>query len=183
MNALFSPSEKYRPKLFADGDKWCALYGEDLQEGVAGFGDSPHQAMLDFDKAWFAEIDRKNPIEEIAEPAVFRKETIYVPKEAGEKEAKFIERVIKKLSHYPMFKPYMAQAVGEAIFEALNELVEEIPKTADTVHTNNELVFADRLAQRLLVLGGKSFRKGYGEIKRLILEEIATAGARLAIGG
>lgn len=39
-----------RPKLFIDGDQWCALYGADLQEGVAGFGDSPGRALADFDK-------------------------------------------------------------------------------------------------------------------------------------
>lgn len=29
-----------------DGDKWCALAGENLQEGVAGFGDTPSAALL-----------------------------------------------------------------------------------------------------------------------------------------
>ena len=28
-----------------DGDQWCALYGENLQEGVAGFGRTPAEAM------------------------------------------------------------------------------------------------------------------------------------------
>jgi len=27
-----------KPKIFMDGGKWCALYGESLKEGVAGFG-------------------------------------------------------------------------------------------------------------------------------------------------
>ena len=30
------PSVTMRPKLLQDGDHWCALYGEDLQNGVAG---------------------------------------------------------------------------------------------------------------------------------------------------
>ena len=46
------PSVLYRPKLSLDGDQWCALYGENLQEGVAGFGDTPAAAMAAFDKAW-----------------------------------------------------------------------------------------------------------------------------------
>ncbi len=46
------PSAIYRPALYPDGNKWCALYGTDLQEGVAGFGDSPEEAMAEFDKAW-----------------------------------------------------------------------------------------------------------------------------------
>lgn len=28
-----------------DGDKWCALVGENLQEGVAGFADTPIDAI------------------------------------------------------------------------------------------------------------------------------------------
>lgn len=46
------PSVLFRPSLSLDGDQWCALYGQDLQDGVAGFGDSPANAMNDFDRAW-----------------------------------------------------------------------------------------------------------------------------------
>jgi hypothetical protein len=41
-----------RPRVFIDGNKWCVLYGENLQDGVAGFGDSPILAVYDFNKAW-----------------------------------------------------------------------------------------------------------------------------------
>jgi len=47
-----SPSAIYRPKLSVEGNKWCALYGDNLQDGVAGFGDSPAAAMWDFDCNW-----------------------------------------------------------------------------------------------------------------------------------
>lgn len=46
------PSVLYRPSLYPDGDQWCALYGANLQEGVAGFGDTPAAAMAAFDVAW-----------------------------------------------------------------------------------------------------------------------------------
>lgn len=46
------PSVLYRPSIQPDGNKWCALYGDNLQEGVAGFGDTPDLAMRDFDKNW-----------------------------------------------------------------------------------------------------------------------------------
>lgn len=46
------PSVLYRPALNLDGDQWCALYGDNLQDGVAGFGESPDAAMRDFDRAW-----------------------------------------------------------------------------------------------------------------------------------
>lgn len=44
------PSVLYRPALAPDGNQWCALYGRNLVEGVAGFGDTPELSMLDFDK-------------------------------------------------------------------------------------------------------------------------------------
>lgn len=50
------PSAVYRPSIGRDGNKWCALYGSNLMEGVAGFGDSPAEAMADFDKNWNAKI-------------------------------------------------------------------------------------------------------------------------------
>lgn len=49
-----TPHVLMRPSIFLDGDKWCLLYGENLQEGVAGFGDTPEQAALDFDANWIA---------------------------------------------------------------------------------------------------------------------------------
>ena len=39
-----------------DGDKYCARIGENLQEGLAGFGDSPVKAMRELAN----EIERQN---------------------------------------------------------------------------------------------------------------------------
>ena len=52
------PSYLYRPTVTLDGDQWCALYGPDLQVGVAGFGDSPALAMEAFDRAWVTPITK-----------------------------------------------------------------------------------------------------------------------------
>ena len=41
-----------RPRLYPDGNQWCALYGDDLQSGVAGFGDTPAKAAQQFDTEW-----------------------------------------------------------------------------------------------------------------------------------
>ena len=41
-----------RPRVFSDGNQWCALYGANLQEGVAGFGDTPADAARQFDIEW-----------------------------------------------------------------------------------------------------------------------------------
>jgi hypothetical protein len=53
------PSVILKPRLFMDGDQWCALYGDSIQEGVAGFGKSPRLAMEAFDKAWYAGLPPK----------------------------------------------------------------------------------------------------------------------------
>lgn len=52
------PSAVFRPSLSIDGGQWCALYGANLQDGVAGFGDSPAKAMEDFDKAWRKSLEK-----------------------------------------------------------------------------------------------------------------------------
>jgi hypothetical protein len=51
-NEYLRPSVMFRPRVTLDGNKWCALYGENLQEGVCGFGDWPDAAMRDFDREW-----------------------------------------------------------------------------------------------------------------------------------
>lgn len=60
------PSVMFRPKMMADGTAWCALYGEDLQSGVCGFGDTPDEAMRAFDLAWWK---GKTPAALVAEAA------------------------------------------------------------------------------------------------------------------
>ena len=55
------PSVIYRPRLSIDGDQWCALYGDNLQDGVAGFGVSPAAAMHAFDVAWDTKLTRMRP--------------------------------------------------------------------------------------------------------------------------
>lgn len=53
------PSAIYRPKLFIDQNLWCALYGDNLQEGVSGFGDSPKNAMDAFNEAWETKLPKE----------------------------------------------------------------------------------------------------------------------------
>jgi hypothetical protein len=47
---IAAPHTRLRPRIFPDGDKWCALYGENLMEGVSGFGATPYEACTEFDK-------------------------------------------------------------------------------------------------------------------------------------
>lgn len=53
------PSAVYRPQLSLDGNQWCALYGDNIQEGIAGFGDTPELAMRQFDEEWLKAIPPK----------------------------------------------------------------------------------------------------------------------------
>jgi len=53
------PSVLFKPTLSIDGNQWCALYGDNLQDGVAGFGDSPDDAMRDFDYNWLQKLSVK----------------------------------------------------------------------------------------------------------------------------
>jgi hypothetical protein len=47
-----SPHYIYRPRIFMDGTRYCALYGDDIQVGITGFGETPAAAMKDFDRVW-----------------------------------------------------------------------------------------------------------------------------------
>lgn len=46
------PSVLFKPRVFPDGTSWCALLGDNLVEGVAGFGNTPDEACAAFDQAW-----------------------------------------------------------------------------------------------------------------------------------
>lgn len=54
---LTRPATIMKPRLFIDGNQWCALYGENLQSGVAGFGPCPFDALLAFDSAIYTHLN------------------------------------------------------------------------------------------------------------------------------
>lgn len=43
-------AETLKPKITLDGNQYCCLYGDNLQEGISGFGDTPYAAVIDFNK-------------------------------------------------------------------------------------------------------------------------------------
>lgn len=57
---LLRPFRLLKTSISLDGNQWCVLYGDNLQDGVAGFGSSPDEASRAFDTAWYAEIKRGN---------------------------------------------------------------------------------------------------------------------------
>jgi hypothetical protein len=46
---------------YPDGNMWCWLLGENLQSGVAGFGETPYLAALDFNKNF---LGQKLPVKD-----------------------------------------------------------------------------------------------------------------------
>jgi hypothetical protein len=54
------PAIAMKPRLFIDGNMWCCLYGEDLQNGVAGFGKTPAAAMAEFERALDTPLPEKD---------------------------------------------------------------------------------------------------------------------------
>lgn len=47
------PSVIFKPRIFPDGNQWCCLYGENIQEGIVGWGETPAKAAYQFDAEWF----------------------------------------------------------------------------------------------------------------------------------
>ena len=52
---LLRPFRMMHTTLSMDGSQWCVLYGTNIQDGVAGFGESPDKASRAFDLAWYKE--------------------------------------------------------------------------------------------------------------------------------
>jgi len=61
MSEYSLPHTAMRPALSIDGNMWCALYGSNLQDGVAGFGRSPAEACADFDCNWYKKLSASPP--------------------------------------------------------------------------------------------------------------------------
>lgn len=49
-----------KPALSLDGDQYCWLLGDNIMDGVAGFGRSPYLAALDFNRAFHEELPTKD---------------------------------------------------------------------------------------------------------------------------
>jgi hypothetical protein len=54
-------SRKLKPHVFKDGNAFCAIYGPDPQEGIFGCGDTPLEAIEDW------ENDLEQRIEKLSE--------------------------------------------------------------------------------------------------------------------
>ncbi len=50
---LSNAFEQCKPRIFPDGNQWCCLYGESIQEGVSGFGETPVKAVSDWENNFY----------------------------------------------------------------------------------------------------------------------------------
>jgi len=57
-----SSNDSYIINVTKDGNQWCALLGNDLQDGIAGFGEHIHKAVEEL--AWKLRIYHVNEIED-----------------------------------------------------------------------------------------------------------------------
>jgi len=56
------PSVLYRPNISQDGNAWSVLLGDNIAVGVCGYGDTPAEAMADFDKHWTESLSKAKGI-------------------------------------------------------------------------------------------------------------------------
>ncbi len=56
------PCVVFKPELSQDGNAWLAIFG-DLPTGVVGCGNSPAEAMYDFDKKWFEKNESSDSVD------------------------------------------------------------------------------------------------------------------------
>lgn len=45
-----------KPSLKQEGSQWAVLYGDE-KDGIAGFGDSPFSAIMDFNREFYKSIN------------------------------------------------------------------------------------------------------------------------------
>ena len=55
------PHVLMRPRIYQDGDMWCALYGDSIMEGIAAFGKTPRQAAEAWDLVWLNGTTKNAP--------------------------------------------------------------------------------------------------------------------------
>jgi hypothetical protein len=56
----------FRPLIFKDGDSYCVVFGPDPQAGVFGCGDTPKEALTDWDKNLYYRIREHEKDDDVA---------------------------------------------------------------------------------------------------------------------
>lgn len=47
-----APHVIHNARVYKDGNAYCCLLGENIQEGICGFGKTPQEACNEFDRIW-----------------------------------------------------------------------------------------------------------------------------------
>jgi len=117
-----------KPAHSIDGNQHCLLMGKDLQEGFAGFGDSFHDAVLDFRKDLSNSAVKANIIGGTKVSNIFKWSSITKVK----LEELINEKKDKLARHY----------TGEQrlINQAVDDLVLDIPLLEVVIHAPHKLV-------------------------------------------
>lgn len=56
-----TPFVIYGARVFRDGNMWCALLGDNIQEGVCAFAATPDKAVQEFNKVWYQTVAETYP--------------------------------------------------------------------------------------------------------------------------
>ena len=102
IQAWRQPSVLYRPSIARDGNKWSALYGENIMEGVCGYGDTPEEAMEDFNRNWRTQritVAATEPVV-VPDPAPEPEPVVDPEEEAREAWAKACSRMSSETGHH-----------------------------------------------------------------------------------
>jgi hypothetical protein len=63
-------AKKLKPEVFKDGDSYCCLFGPDPIVGIFGCGNTPEEAVLDWDKDLHKRIERLTEGDDAAHHAI-----------------------------------------------------------------------------------------------------------------
>lgn len=95
---------EYELVPYKDGNQWCVLYGENIQDGIVGFGDTRLDAMLEFKKEYDSYVKRthlyptkEQPVEGLEEEI---KRWIHAQRNNGRKLFGWIDMVELAARHF-----------------------------------------------------------------------------------
>lgn len=80
-----------------DGDQWCALFGPNLQEGVAGFSYSPTEALRELADAIELAESEKAPPTQLCDEEIDQKLAEYMALREPVRQYEKLKRLLKPL--------------------------------------------------------------------------------------
>jgi hypothetical protein len=134
-------------KPYKDGDQWCILLGDNIQEGICGFGDTIDDALYAFLNDLIKSQKEQKPAEWSEEDEYHKRQILRILKESGctqtlqNKTEKWIEGRLKSLRPQSQWKPseeqmhtleaaiadYTEQGLSY-VKDSLNNLYEQLKK-------------------------------------------------------